>query len=151
MLIQSRSIRWLVSGDRRASPANIVLTELRTLWTADTVLHFQEEEDILIPFCTRHDGTFHPLSRQIANEHAWLRGHIDLLTVDDIDGLAEFGRCLHDHVRFEERVVFEHIQSTLSAGEIAQLGAQLRQFRLQHRPPRTRRGRRSKPDQNSGT
>lgn len=151
MLLQARTIRWLVSSDRRARPRDEVLAALRSLWNAEILLHLQEEEEILIEFCQKCDGTFRPLARQIANDHNWLRTHIDLLTVENLDGLAEFGRCLQDHVRFEERTVFEHIQFTLSAEALTQLGVQLRQFRIQHRVTPTRRSRYKPSDQNSGT
>lgn len=148
MLLQARAIRWVASSDRRARPVEEVLASLREAWTNEIEQHLQEEEEILVPFCLAHDGTFHPLARQISNEHRWLRDHINTLTVDDIDRLAEFGRTLHDHIRFEERVVYDHIQCMLSPDDLNALGAKLRGSRIQRQFPTKRR---RKPNQNNGT
>ncbi len=140
MIKQARSLRWVASSDSRAAPLAEVLDTLQALWTAEIMPHFREEEEILIPFCLARDGTFRPLARQIGNDHAWLRDHFPQLNADNLPLLAIFGRSLHDHVRFEERVVYEHVQAMLAPADINTLGLKLRQFRIQHRIPNPRRG-----------
>jgi hypothetical protein len=142
MLKQARAIRWVASSDQRADPLPEVLTGLQQLWTAEIQLHFREEEEVLIPFCLGHDGTFQPLARQIGNDHTWLRDSYPRLVSNEVGLLATFGRNLHDHVRFEERVVYNHIQDMLSPHDLSALGVKLRQFRIQYRLPNLRRGKR---------
>jgi hypothetical protein len=36
--------------------------------------------------------------------------------------MSEIGQMLHDHVRFEERIFFESIQSRLSVEELQRIG-----------------------------
>jgi hemerythrin-like domain-containing protein len=145
ILKQAKAVQWSANSDCRAQQLADVLKAFQTLWTTQIQLHVRQEEEILIPFCLRHDGSFQPLSRQMLTDHGWLRDHFDQLSPDTPELVAAFGHKLREHIRFEERMVFEHIQAMLPASELSALGVQLRQFRLLHRPPRRKKA------QNNGT
>lgn len=74
--------------------------------------HFQIEEEILLP-ALRAVGEA-ALADRIREEHAALR-RAGCNSMPDAAALHEFGQLLHDHVRFEERDVFEPLQHRLPA------------------------------------
>ena len=73
--------------------------------------HFQSEENELLPALAAvgADGL---VARTLA-EHAELRDLNRRLIEPDSEILARFATLLHDHVRFEEREVFETAQQLL--------------------------------------
>lgn len=74
------------------------------------VNHFRVEEEILLPALEElGEGE---MARRIAAEHRQLE---DLLTVEEAaaDAVTAFGELLDQHIRFEERVVFEQTQDRL--------------------------------------
>lgn len=75
--------------------------------------HFQCEEKDLLPALAAA-GASELVARTLA-EHAELRDLNRRLTEPDSEILARFATLLHDHVRFEEREVFETAQQLLYA------------------------------------
>ena len=57
--------------------------------------------------------------------------------------LGAIGRRLHDHVRLEERVIFEQMQERFSDDELAEIGRRSESFRLALRGPQSIGTRRS--------
>lgn len=71
--------------------------------------HFQEEERVLLPALAALGET--ALVEQTLAEHADLRHLAQQLTHDADSGtLGRFGALLEQHVRFEERTLFESAQ-----------------------------------------
>ena len=89
-----------------------------------TVHHFRREEEELFPLYTRHAGKT-PLLERILAEHMQLHGLARALRADvaaqDVPGerLRELGSLLREHVRVEERELFEEIQRVVPAEELA--------------------------------
>ena len=52
---------------------------------------------------------------------------------DPRDLLAELGWLVHDHVRFEERVLFEDVQAGLGPSGLADVGRALEEHRAARR------------------
>lgn len=73
--------------------------------------HFQSEERDLLPALAGH-GCQGEVDRVLA-EHRELRQLASRLNQPDAASLARFGNLLHDHVRFEERELFETAQALL--------------------------------------
>ncbi|OHC63295.1 MAG: hemerythrin HHE cation binding region [Rhodocyclaceae bacterium] len=73
--------------------------------------HFQSEENDLLPALAAA-GANALVERTLA-EHAELRDLNRRLIEPDSEILARFATLLHDHVRFEEREVFETAQQLL--------------------------------------
>ena len=93
---------------------------------AETVEHFRCEEEILFPLYVRHAGST-PLLERILRQHMELHGLARALRAEAAAGdippgaLKTLGQLLHDHVRVEERELFEEIQRTVPAAELDRL------------------------------
>lgn len=76
--------------------------------------HFRYEERTLLDRLER--AGLHALVERTAREHAQLRQLAAALSTQaDTDVLARFAELLGEHVRFEERELFESAQTQLSA------------------------------------
>ena len=90
---------------------------------AETVEHFRREEEILFPLHVRHAGST-PLLERILRQHMELHGLARALRAEAAAGdippgaLKTLGHLLHNHVRLEERELFEEIQRTVPAAEL---------------------------------
>lgn len=85
--------------------------------------HFDAEEQILFPFIKKITEELNPTIEQILSEHKIIfgliekaRANYELETTLDV-----LSRTLKDHVRLEERILFENIQQKLSQAELAEL------------------------------
>ena len=93
----------------------------------ETVDHFRREEEELFPVYLRLDGADRALVDRILREHMELHGLARALRSQVASGevdpavLSELGSLLHDHVRVEERELFEAIQRTVPAEELDRL------------------------------
>jgi iron-sulfur cluster repair protein YtfE (RIC family) len=89
----------------------------------EMVEHFRREEEILFPLYLRHAGST-PLLERILREHMQLHGLVRALraaaAAGDIppEALRTLGELLHDHVRVEERKLFEEIERIVPAAEL---------------------------------
>jgi iron-sulfur cluster repair protein YtfE (RIC family) len=88
--------------------------------TAD---HFRREEDVVFPVYARHAGQTELVGR-ILREHMELNGLARELRAQVAAGEVEpatldaLGTLLHDHVRLEERELFEEIQRVVPSAEL---------------------------------
>jgi hemerythrin-like domain-containing protein len=137
-LLEARRIRWLIENDERSGTLNDVVDALLRFWAEVGEIHLQEEETILFP---AYLG-FAPLSKRdidaLITDHNWLRDKIrelaDLPRYENcyplLISLAEY---IVNHLRQEEHVVFEQIQTTLNEQTLTDLAEQSRLFRTKHR------------------
>lgn len=101
------------------------LAEFRAAWDAELRDHFEEEERLLGPLCRASEFA------QMSQEHREIRA-LGVEAQDD-DAARELGRRLHDHIRWEERVLFVAIEGRATESELAALASALE-------PLETRRG-----------
>jgi len=93
------------------------------VFSTETVEHFRREEEILFPLYVRHAGSTAVLER-ILREHMELHGLVRALRAGAVAGeippeaLRTLGGLLHDHVRVEERELFEEIERIVPAAEL---------------------------------
>ncbi len=73
--------------------------------------HFQIEERLVLPVLGED-----PLANRTLVDHARLRA-----LVEEAGPLAEFGEKLQQHIRFEERELFERTQKIMSAEQLEAL------------------------------
>jgi hemerythrin-like domain-containing protein len=99
---------------------------------AQTVEHFRREEEELFPLYVLHAGSTPTLERVLA-EHMQLHGLVRALRTHVAAGeappdeLRALGSLLSDHVRIEERELFDEIQRVVPAAELERLaGSSLR-------------------------
>ena len=89
----------------------------------ETVEHFRREEEILFPLYLRHAGST-PVLERILREHMQLHGLVRALRAAAAAGevpaqaLRTLGELLHDHVRAEERELFQEIERVVPAAEL---------------------------------
>jgi iron-sulfur cluster repair protein YtfE (RIC family) len=89
----------------------------------ETVEHFRREEEILFPMYVRYAGST-PVLERILREHMELHGLVRALRAEAAAGdippqaLRTLADLLHDHVRVEERELFEEIERIVPAAEL---------------------------------
>ena len=94
----------------------------------DTVDHFRREEDGVFPLYATYADAHDPLLARVLREHMELHGLAHALRAEVAAGavsaetLREMGTLLHDHVRLEERELFEAVQRVVPAAELDALG-----------------------------
>jgi len=75
-------------------------------------------------------ASLRPLVKQLLSEHGTLRGFFARAKRRRLDATAlkTFGETLSQHIRTEERQLFEECQRQMPAGEIAHAGAALEEY-----------------------
>ena len=87
---------------------NALAGQMSSLFAAELEPHFQREEEELLPWLEAA-GEHQLVARTLA-EHAQLRGLAERIGRGDQGALEAFATALSDHVRFEERELFEKAQ-----------------------------------------
>ncbi|MDF2187763.1 hemerythrin domain-containing protein [Paraflavitalea sp. CAU 1676] len=114
----TRLLGLFMSGKNR----DAVKLDVLNFWQQDLRRHVDAEEAALIPFLQRHHFN-QQLTALIHREHDTIRILADRLLKDkESDYLFEvFIKLVHQHLLFEDKVVFHHIEETIPAPELAQL------------------------------
>lgn len=121
-LVQAR--RLVAAADAPAAERLDVAAAYVRAFFADTVEHFRREEETVFPLYAARAGAGDPLLERTLREHMELHGLARALrsevAADDVspDTLRSLGRLLHDHVRLEERELFEAIQRVVPEAEL---------------------------------
>lgn len=123
-LVQARRLLAAADGDAEARLA--AAEAYARLFFDTTVRHFRREEEELFPLYARHAGST-PLLERILAEHMQLHGLARALRADVAAGevaperLRDLGTLLREHVRVEERELFEEIQRVVPGEELERL------------------------------
>lgn len=137
-LLEAQRVRWLIENDERSGTLNDVVDALLRFWKEVGEVHLREEETIIFPAYLE----VAPLSKRdidaLITDHNWLRDKLrelaDLPRYENcyplLISLAEY---IVNHLRQEEQVVFENIQSTLNAADLDKLAESSRLFRAEYR------------------
>ena len=104
-----------------------LLTDFTNLfWKDDFLKHIKAEEEILIPFLVKHrfEDRFINI---LKTDHSMIHAVLDRLnTFDRRHKIFEiFANLVEQHIRFEERFVFEKIQEQVSEKDLDELGLKL--------------------------
>ena len=97
-------------------------------WQAHGRAHFVAEEVVLLPELAPLGADERPEVVRTVLEHTAIRRAAARLAVQPEPAPGELhalGDLLHDHVRFEERVLFALLESLLDEAALAALGARL--------------------------
>lgn len=122
VLLHARRLR---GEDARVDVA-AAIDRFRRYHDAVLVHHFHEEEEALLPDLPPGLG-----SRLVAEHNDLRRRAASLRADEDAMGLGE---ALRAHVRFEEDVLFQHLQASLNESDLARLGASALDIRKDLRP-----------------
>lgn len=94
-------------------------------WECDGQQHFRQEEELLLPALAAGTSTADPDIERVRIDHADLRSRFSNLSAGPGVGpeaLRQLGQRLQDHVRFEERTLFERAQTELDPQQLAAIG-----------------------------
>lgn len=97
-----------------------VWSGVRVRFASEVEPHFLAEERGLLPLLERAGET--GLVRRTLDDHAELRR---LIGMEDVQAMRQFPGLLTQHIRFEERELFEIAQLKLSGAELDDLAARL--------------------------
>lgn len=101
--------------DGSRDTVNALWQDIRTEYTAHLAPHFAVEEAFLLPAVDRAGGA--ALAARTREDHRALHRLIRTGPFDE-DTLADFGKLLFDHVRFEERTLFPFAEAHLSKNDL---------------------------------
>jgi hemerythrin-like domain-containing protein len=100
--------------------------EIQQQFESEIGIHFVAEEKELFPAAARFPE-LQPLVAELLAEHTLLRGYFARAAARsfDLPGLRTLGEKLVQHIRKEERQLFEGMQRVMSSKELATLGSAL--------------------------
>jgi hemerythrin-like domain-containing protein len=106
---------WRIrQGLKRNASIRTINDFINWFWKNHLQSHFEDEEKNLVPYLPVNDE----LSKRMMREHEAIRKLLPVnrnLTFADINS---FAGLLHDHIRFEERELFPHIEKELSLTQL---------------------------------
>jgi hemerythrin-like domain-containing protein len=115
---------WKIrQGLKNNTAVSIVSDYIKWFWKNHLVDHFNQEENILLPHLPKSDK----LSIQLIAEHALIRSIVS--KEFNKNSISEFADILDNHVRFEEREFFPHLEKTVSADQLNEIGKQIESAR----------------------
>ncbi len=122
--------RALEAGD---ASVNTWSTEVRDAFAQEIGAHFAAEEALVFPEAARL-APLAPLVDDLLADHAALRDCFQRAEAGalDVTGLADFARRLDDHIRKEERQLFEQMQELVPPDRLDKLGSALERFLAEH-------------------
>lgn len=100
--------------------------EIAQQFEAEIKVHFAAEEQILFP-AARMFSELNPLIEDLLADHQWLRACFAKAEArqSSQEELLAFARRLSEHVRKEERQLFERLQELMPQAGLATLGQRL--------------------------
>jgi len=114
---------------RRATPETVAeaIERFEAFFESEGRKHFAIEERLLVPALDADDPEWSEPVARMLSDHRWIRAAADALAVrseiaDPVGSANELGQRLNDHVRFEERVLFEILERRLAGDELDRLG-----------------------------
>lgn len=140
-----RLIKGRLGGEEEEVSVEERARDFLEFWAGHGQAHFREEEEVLLAVYSRHQPPCdHPEIRTMLNDHAWFRDMIPRLEklleaggpLEDI--LPEIGERLKKHAKREEKVIFPHIQETLSEEDLKDIRERSDTFREQFEPAEDR-------------
>lgn len=101
-----------------------------TFYENDLLHHFYLEENIILPAVKGRNKEIDKLFEEMIVEHKNIERTVESLkeNTDIEDKLNEIGLMLQDHIRKEEKILFEKIQDELSEDELQKLEEELHSY-----------------------
>lgn len=90
---------------------------------SDLTIHFKDEEEILFPLLRNQTTEIDKLIDELLDEHKIIEAGISSLNNSDdlVNDLDKIGVVLEEHIRKEERILFQKAQSILSDNELSSI------------------------------
>lgn len=101
-------------------------TEIGQHFRGEIRIHFSAEEQFVFPPARKFEE-LNPLVDDLLSDHAWLRDRFACAEEQRLSAaeIAKFAQRLSEHIRKEERQLFERLQELMGAEERALMGQQL--------------------------
>lgn len=109
---------------RRATADDLdaAIARLREFWNMHGRRHFEIEEELVLP-ALEGDDEWEGMADRVRREHEQIRALSNgLETLADAHRLGEL---LNEHVRFEERELFELLEARLEPEKLSRLGREI--------------------------
>lgn len=117
-------------------PADLVgkMSYAKETLKLDLKNHFEDEEKILFPIVKARDPECDKLIDELLEEHRFLSQRISQLNESEnlVNELDLIGRTLEQHIRKEERILFNRIQDLLNENELEILKSKIELSRKQY-------------------
>ena len=109
---------------RRATAEDLedAVGRFREFWSERGRRHFEIEEELVLP-ALEGDEEWDGLADRVRQEHEQLRTRAGSL--DTVESARVLGQLLNDHVRFEERELFQVLEARLEPGRLSRLGHEI--------------------------
>ena len=118
-------IRRTLAEDESEETRRELARKVKAAWELELEAHFSVEEQVLFPAVRGRIDKAELVDKLIA-EHREIEQRVrDLLAAPEEFRLRSFAGYLNDHIRTEERELFEQIQEQLNTEELAALGRRL--------------------------
>jgi hemerythrin-like domain-containing protein len=103
---------WKIKqGLRNGTPHEVIADFIQWFWEGDLQEHFRKEEQVL----AIHLPKDNKLVKQMFEEHEQLEALVHLSgMVRDEDIFLQLADGLHNHIRFEERVLFQYAEKVIT-------------------------------------
>jgi hemerythrin-like domain-containing protein len=100
--------------------------EIQQIFELEIVIHFAAEEKELFPAAERF-AELQTLVKELRDEHELLRGFFSRAAGRTLDqaSLQAFAETLSNHIRKEERQLFEGMQERMTPGDLSAVGTAL--------------------------
>lgn len=101
-------------------------TEMSQQFRTEIRIHFDAEEQFVFP-AARKLADLIPLVKDLLSDHAWLRERFSKAEAQQLTSaeIADFARRLSEHIRKEERQLFERLQQVMRKEDLAEMGERL--------------------------
>ncbi len=121
LVMARRILKELPEADDAA--AEELYSDLLAFWSAGLLPHFRVEGECLLARLVRHVPGGDETIERTTHDHLDMAALVSRMrdTSDPAErreALGEFGQRLQDHIRWEERVLFEVTQGKLTDGEL---------------------------------
>src|ERR1700681_3901745 len=134
-LIQALEMRRAIEApaEKRDTDVQRQGEKFMPFWHKTGVVHFREEEEVLLPAYARHARLDQDAGiMRLLADHAEIRAAVQdferrrakKLPVE-AEAMARLAKLLHDHVRFEENDVFPRIEGVLGDENLDAMGGGL--------------------------
>lgn len=103
-----------------------LILEADEFWNPEGLVHFREEEEILLTAFAQHASVDIPEIHDMLIEHVQIRALFDTILKTDepsleLDAIHELGEMLEKHVRKEERIIFPMIEKALPEDKLQEV------------------------------
>jgi hemerythrin-like domain-containing protein len=106
-----------------AEDVNDAVERFREFWNERGRRHFEIEEELVLP-ALQGDEEWDALADRVRHEHELLRTRAESLGT--VESAHVLGQLLNDHVRFEERELFQVLEARLDPARLSTLGHEIK-------------------------